>query len=165
MKITKFLTTVGLVSSIAVLSSLIFSQNVQAGCHWADFTCKDSAIRRGARELDPTSDDSWINNPTFRSFNVHVENNTNEPIIVTVRWYGRFSGISGDGRGGSTNFEERWETASWDLAPHKKTFIINNARGRNIYFSARSANGRSSWGEKAVDMGSQYSNFFYKFNQ
>ncbi|MFM6399492.1 hypothetical protein, partial [Planktothrix sp.] len=154
------------------ISSLSYVRPAQAD--WLsdiDPTNKNSKLRETLRDADPTNPNSaagqTLRNPTFRSFNIHVKNNSNQPIQVHVEWYVRGSGSSCStvsGSGGGTCGEGGWTSNNWILQPGEKAFVVNNAAGRHAVFSARSVDGTIVWKEDRVDMGDIYTNFNYSFN-
>jgi hypothetical protein len=97
---------------------------------------------------------------TLKSFNVYFINNSGHSINACARWYQSQQNFALPG-GGSTN----WDNGCWNLAPGETAFVINNATGRNIYFSATATDGSGLiWSEQEVDMGSRYTRFEYTFN-
>ena len=147
-----------MITALSVPLAFFEVKNAQAGCSNFDPFCKESIWRRVGREADITDEDSWIRNPTLKTFNVHVKNNTKEHILVHARWYHkRVIGPSGQ-------YEEIWDSGDWIVGPGEKAFIIDDAVSRYIYLSAKSMNDGGYWKEKEVDMGGRYTNFFYNFN-
>lgn len=160
-----------LIGTLATLSisSLISVRPAQAGWSDLDPFNRNGGLRRGLRNADPTNPNSaagqTLRNPTFRSFNIHVKNNSNQPIEVNIRWY-----VQPDGsesciqQVGVDCDDDAWKTAYWVLQPGEKAFVVDDADSRYAYFSARSLDGTIVWESKQVDMGSTYGNYNYNFN-
>jgi hypothetical protein len=131
--------------------------------------CGSDWLSRLGCTIDPTNPRE--NGSVFQSsFNVYVTNNSRKPIAVTARYMnyyapGRGSCSTTDGRGENCPATENWVTENWSINPGENAFIINNAKSRYIYFSARSLDGAVRWNEKQVDMGPNYQKFTYTFNE
>lgn len=155
------------------ISSLISVRPAHAGWGLSDLdpTNRNGGLRRTLRDADVTNPNSaagqTLRNPTFRSFNIHVKNNSNQPIQVHVEWYVKpgvndCSTVSGSGGGNCGS--GGWTSGDWILQPGQKAFIVNDATSRQAIFSARSVDGTIVWKEDQVDMGAIYGNFNYSFN-
>lgn len=161
---------VGTLASLSI-SSLISVRPAQAGWGLSDFDPfnENGGLRDSLREADPINPNSaagqTLRHPTFRSFNIHVQNNSNQPIEVNVRWWHRGDGSScSTVGGGGANCGEGWASKYWILQPGQKAFVVDDAHSRYATFSARSLDGTLVWESKEVDMGDTFGNFNFSFN-
>jgi hypothetical protein len=142
-----------------------------------DITSKNSAIRKGLRDIDPTNPGSTVGEALRGGpdhYNIYVKNGTSVPIQVHVVWHVELVEKAGEAGAGSLCINPStgcsspsWKTDSyWTVQPGQKAFLIDDAKGSSIaYFSAKSLDGTIKWDEKNVDMGSKYGNFIYTFSR
>jgi hypothetical protein len=96
---------------------------------------------------------------TLGSFNIYLKNRSGRPINACVEYYSKTNFSTTDGSG--TN----WTSGCWNLSPGREVFVINDAMGRNAYFSADATDGSGvRWDRKEVDMGGTYTKFVFAFN-
>lgn len=103
---------------------------------------------------------------TFTTFNVNVHNKSSHPMTVTVESWRppNNQGLSCIG-GGTSCLSDGWRTQRWDLRSGENAFILDDVKGRNIYFSAKATDGSGvSWTRRQIDMGSTYTRFEYSFS-
>jgi hypothetical protein len=163
---------VGTLASLSI-GSLISIRPAQAGWGLSDLDPfnENGGLRESLREADPINPNSaagqTLRHPTFRSFNIHVQNNSNQPIRVNIQWYvepspDTCSTVSGSGAGSCGT--GGWTSDYWILQPGQKAFVVDDAHGRRAIFSARSLDETLVWESKEVDMGDIYGNFNFSFN-
>ena len=163
MKYSRFITGLLATSALASSLSIMMSQPAEAR------PCGRSLLDRLGCTIDPTNPRD--NGNVFKSsFDVYVKNNSQKRITVTAQYMnyfeaGKKNGCADNGRTVDCDDTERWKTLSWDANPGQELFIISDAVGRTIYFSAKSQDGRTEWSKKKVDMGSDYRKFTYSFSE
>jgi hypothetical protein len=81
------------------------------------------------------------------SFYIYAKNSSSTPIGVSVQWYN-----------GSL-----WNDGYWELQPGQTGLLIKDAKSRYASFSAKSLDGRLTWGTQQGDMGETYKVYTYTF--
>lgn len=152
--------------SLLVLSSITATLNFS--CPAEARPCGRDFFSRLGCTLDPTNPRE-NGNLTANRFTVYVTNNSPKTIVVSARYMNNYKPGGGacstvDGRGENCPPVETWVEYQWTVAPGETAYIINDAVGRNIVFSAQSVDRTIRWDRKQVDMGSQYGKFTYTFN-
>jgi len=153
---------------------LMFMQPTQAGCNVLDITCRNSGIRRGVRNLDPTNPNSGVGRYTTdidealrRVTDIFVSNNTDRYLRVTIT-YPTMEVCSTVGGGG----EQCRETKYFFFSPgEKNAFVVDNVPGKNgsVTFAAEEVSPQNTplpnglrWSSRSTTVsGSRYT---YTFN-
>jgi len=105
-------------------------------------------------------------NTTFTTFDVYVHNKSSHPMTVTVESWREPNNQGRSCPGGGTScLPDGWRTQQWDLRPGEKALLLNDVKGRTIYFSAKATDrSGASWQRQKIDMGSTYTRFEYSFS-
>jgi|GEM_PF-2871289 len=162
MNYSKFIASIFVASALASSFSIVMSQPAEAR------PCGHTWLDRFGCTIDPTNPTD--NGNVLKSqFDVYVRNGSQQTITVTATYMNYFEAGKKNGcatmEGATVDCDDtvRWNTASWDVNPGAETFIIDDAVGRTIYFSAKSEDGQYQWSKKEVDMGPDYRKFTYSF--